>query len=480
MTRNNIKDGGYHTILETIFRVVKLESAHLVRASKTIKTKIESRLSACASLVRLVVDIALQKLRYKTVKAIVKHVTQSLPTADASYCEPLLKDYLKALVTLLEHKSHPEHFLGTEWHELVDFCIDLVCDLNRTYEPHDSSIPNGIRTLRASSIRGNIYSRESTPSVFGDNGRSSGKTTLQGALHPHLRECDREVVSCLRSLASVPNAPIMDRADVLLKTLIDLLQSYSKTSTIQQSGFESINSIISRVIINDISLAVQTSEKLLPFLRRFWQSKDAILKETLLAFLTYVEILLPRMLSMDATKNCKDELNAIIEVLREDYCSRRLRERLQLEDISLPDPTSRLGQQIPLSTKVHQVRMGSMKAEHPWCLISSSAAIMVALENDTKEHEIALGIDDMHVAAKRQRLTHPVDDLLRLAKGSLLPEKQYALQALVFIYDSLNLDDNTLQGHLDVLLPYLSDDDGLLVSWAMLALTSFVQSLPPF
>jgi len=454
--------------------VVKLESANLVRASKNTKIKVESRLSACASLVRLIVDVSLKKLRYKTVKALVEHITQTLPTADAGYCEPLLKDYLKALVTLFDYKAHPEHFLEQEWHEAVDFCIELACDLNRTYEPDESGFSNGVRALHESSSHRDNLSRAGTPSTFGDLGRKSGRTASQRGAYPHLRDSDREILLCLRSLTSVPNAPIMDRAHKILTTLIELLQSYPKTGTIQQSVFESINSAISSVITNDISLGMRISNKMLPLFRKYWDSKDATLKETLLVFLSSVEVLLPRMISEDNTGDCKNALNAIVEILRVDYCSRRHREQLQLEDISLPDPTSRVASQIPLSTKVHQLRLGSLKAEHPWCLISSSAAAIVELEIDTRAREKPFDQDEIQVPAKRQRLTHPLDDLLRFARGSLLPEKLYALQMLVFVFDSLNFDQSALHGYLDVLLPCLSDDDGLISAWATLALTSYV------
>lgn len=451
---------------------MKLESANLGRASKTTKTKVESRLSACASLVRLLVDVALEKLRYKTVKALVEHITQTLPTADANYCVPLLKDYLKTLATLFDHKAHPEHFLDQEWQEAVDFCIDLTCDLNRTYEPDESSFPNGVRSFHGSGPRRDDLSRAGTPSTFGDHVRRSGKSASQGAAYPQLRNSDREVILCLRNLTSVPNAPIMDRAHKISTTLIDLLVSYQKTSTIQQPALETINSVMSFAITNDISLAMQTSNKVLSLFRQLWESKDATLKETLLVFLSYVEVLLPRIISAETTGDCKDTMNTIVEVLRNDYCSRRPREQLQFEDLSLRNPTSCVASQIPLGTKVHEVRNGSFKAEHPWCLISGSAAMMVALEKDTRAREKPIDKDDVHVRAKRQRLTNLFDDLLYFVRGSLIPEKLYALQVFIFVFDSLRFDYITLQSYLNVLLPCLSDDDGLVASWAMLAMAS--------
>lgn len=451
---------------------MKLESANLARASKTTKVKIESRLSACASLVRLVVDVALQKLRYKTVKAVVEHITQTLPNADAGYLEPLLKDYLKTLATVFDYKAHPEHFLGDEWRDAVEFCIDLAGDLNRTYEPDDSGFPNGVRSHHGSNGRRGDISRASTPSSFADHGRRPGKTASQGVAYPRLRDSDREVIICLRNLTSVSNAPIMGSAQKILTTLVELLRSYPKTSSIQQPALETINTVLFCATTNDISLAIQISNKVLLLFRQLWESKDTQLKEAMLEFLSYVEVLLPRMISEDTTGDCKNALSTIVEVMRDDYCLRRYRDQLQLEDISLPDPTTRVASQVPLSTKVHELRNGSLKAEHPWCLISSSAAMMVALEVDTRACETPVDADEIQVSAKRQRLTHPLDDVLPSLKGPLLPQKLYSLQMLVHVLDSLQFEQGALQTYLDALSPCLSDNDGFVTSWAMLAMAS--------
>ena len=98
---------------------------------------------------------------------------------------------------------------------------------------------------------------------------------------------------------------------------------------------------------------------------------------------------------------------------------------------------------------------------------------MVALENAAVAGEGAIDADEVQ-DPKRQRLEHPMDDILHFVKGALLPEKLYGLQMLVFIYDILPLDEGTLQSHLDTLLPCLSESDGSIVSWVMLAMTSYV------
>ena len=469
------KDDSYHTVLESVFRVAKVDKSNYARASKSARSKAEGRLSACAALVRTVVEVGLRKLRYKTVKALVEHIIQTLPTADGGYCEPLTADYFRALAALLGYKAHPEHFLGEDWHEVVDFCVQAARDLLRPSETKESTLSNGGRSLNGSRSKRDGHTRSATPSTIGDYGRKSSNIISQNSADSQLKGSDDQIVLCLQHLVSVPNAPVSDRADVILATLVEMLQSYQKVSSTHQAAFECINSIMSRIVAINIDLPLQIMKRVTPLLRRFWEPKEgaATFNDTLLAFLTYGEILLPRMISEDQTGDCNTSLQALVDVLRNDYCSRRHRGQLQLDDLVLLDPTRFASRQMPLGTKTIQVRLDGLKAESPWCLISRSAAITVALENATVARKDQLDGDEVQ-DIKRQRLEHPMDDIIHHVKGMLLSEKLYGLQMLVFIYDSLPFDEDALRCHLDALLPCLSESDGSIASWAMLAITSYV------
>ena len=473
--RVDAKDDSYHTVLECVFRVAKIDKSNYARASKSAKSKAEGRLSACASLVRTVVEVGLRKLRYKTVKALVEHIIQTLPTADGAYCEPLISDYFRALATLLGYKAHPEHFLGDDWHEVVDFCVQAARDLIRPSGPDESAGSNTGRFFNGSRSIRDGHSRAATPNTIGDYGRKSSNTISQRPADFQLKGSDDQIVVCLQHLVSVPNAPVSDRADVVLATLVEMLQSYQKVSSTQQAAFDCINEVMSRIVAINIDLPLQTMKSVTPLLRRFWEPKEgaAAFNDTLLTFLSYGEILLPRIISEDQTGDYHTTLQALVDVLRNDYCSRRSRGQLQLDDVVLLDPSHFTSRQSPLSTRTIKLRLDGLKAESPWCLISRSAAMMIALENAADAREDPLDGDETQ-DFKRQRLEQPMDDILHQVKGQIPAEKLYALQILLFIYDSLPFDEGTLQRHLDTLLPCLSESDGSIVSWAMLAMTSYV------
>lgn len=467
-----VNDTGYHTILETVFRVAKLESSNYVRATKYTKPKVESRLSGCATLVRVVVEVGLRKLRYKTVKALIEHISQTLPTADAGYCAPLCKDYLRALAALLGFKAHPEHFLGDEWHDVVDFCLETARDLNKPIHVNESGFVNETRNLHGSASLRDSHSRSATPGTTGDHSRISSLNSSQPALFHQLRDSQIEIALCLQHLTSVPNAPIFDRANAIFTTIVDLLASYSRIASIQQVLFECINSVLSRVVANDVELALPIVAKTLPLFRKFWDVKDNTLKESLLVLLSHSEVLLPRLIREDSTGDRKAELGAIVDSLRDDYCARRQREQLQLEDLSVVDDNHCTLSRMPLSNKTLELRTGVLRAEHPWCLMSLSAAVIVALENDVNALESSALEHDHDYVPKRQKLTHPLEDVFAFTKGPAGSEKLYALQIFVFVFDLKECDGNALLGHLESLLPCISDDDGSIASWAILAMTS--------
>ena len=448
-----INDTGYHTVLESVFRVAKLECSNYVRATKYTKPKVETRLSACGILVRVIVEVGLPRLRYKTVKALVEHILQTLPTSDDSYYTPLCKDYFKALATLLGFQAHPEHFLADEWHEVVDFCLETARELNKSDDANNDS--------HGSRLRRNGLSRSTTPSFH----------TSQPAAFPQIRDSQLEIVLCLQHLISVPNAPIFDKADVISTTIVDLLTSYSRVASIQQVLLECMNLIMSRMVADNMGLALQILTKMISLFRRFWDVKDNGMKESLLVLLSYAEVLLPRLILEDTTGDRKAELGALVESLREDYCTRKHRDQLQLDDLSLLNPSCGVGA-MPLGTKTLQVRMGAFKAEQPWCLVASSAAIIAELENDTIVQERLLHSNEHSLPQKRQKLTHPFGELLQFARGSEGPEKLYALQVLVFLFEMTFFDENVLKGYLEMLLPCLSEDDGSIVSWTMIVMTS--------
>jgi len=460
-----LEDKAWHGLLEALFCAAKVECSTYANASKpSSKTTSASRLSECASVLGLAVRVGVRKLRFKTVKALLEHISQTLPTSDGAYCKPLVADYFKALRIVLEYPPHPEHLSKEDWHDVIDFCNASIHDFNVSSSESDSSLSNGFH--HHDSLN-DLPSRSATPSLHGNhlhNSNSHG-SVLRGSVE--------DLVFCVRYLTSVSNAPILEKASITLVALLELLEKSSNLGSTQQAAFESVNSIIARISTDDTSLVLQTLRRLVPIIRRFWQAKSAGLR-VILTSMFYGEIYLSRLLNSDEDGNFKVDLLGLVEVLRVEYCKRVERDQLQLDDVDLSDHTFRTDRNTPLSIKACELRLGANKAEQPWSLLQMSASILVAIDSNPDVNDLQNGNDDLDPPPKRQRMAGALDDVFRLTKASAGPEKLYALQVLVFIFDKHTVDIGKLEEIVHSLLSCASDDNGSIASWAIMALTWYV------
>ena len=459
--RKQIDDKGYHAILETVFRVAKIDISGLARATKYTTVKISSRLSACGSLVRTIVDVGLTKLRHKTVKALVEHISQSLPTADASYCEPLVVDYFKALAILLEYTAHVEHLSADDWHELLDFCMETARDLNRSVESNGanaSNLPSG------DSSRGRHIVAPNTPL---DTVQSFSSHDSQRLLYPQLQGSNEDVLLCIRHLVIVPNAPVAGKAEMILTVVLDLLGTYPHLSKIQQVLYEILDSILSKIVISDMSLSLRTVSAMIPLVRKSWQRATINQRELMLSLLLRGQSLLPQLIRSDS-KDVTLNLGALLEVVKGQYCARKPREQLQMEDLDFSKPNTSSHKRPPLSIKAMSLRLGKTKSEEPWCVIHVSASIYVVLEQILADKSLPEE-DEFRINAKRQKRSSPVDELLQYMREPHIPSKLYALQVIAFAYELHGFEPRLLQDTAESIMSHISNDDSHVVSWAILA-----------
>ncbi len=468
-------DKSYHKLLETLFRVTTTECSAYAKASKSVAKnqaksqagQIASRLSACAGVVRIAVELGVKKLRHKTVKAIVDHITQTVSTPDNSYCEPLAAEYFKSLRTLLEYQPHPEHLSKDEWHNVVDFCNETLNDLNATSSENNAYLVDNNAGMGSFTV---CLSRSATPGTVADHGRQASNRSAQHTVKLGLRSSVEDLVLCLKHLMSASNAPVLEKAQVTLKTLCNLLAISSRPGLVPQTVFESINSIITRIMTDDISLTLHIMGVLLPNIRRFWETKSAALKDHMLVSLLYGEVYFSRLISLDEAGDCKADLNRLLQVFRQEYGKRPEREQLQLEDLDLPDHPFSANR--PLSIQAFELRSAALKAEQPWALLYISASIVLVLSGD-----IACGrsIDDeIEKPSKRRRLNKPIDDILELTKRADVQDRLFALQVLAFVFDRIVVDIDNLQRYLESFISCLSDDTPNIASWALLVLTRYL------
>ncbi|KAG8530380.1 uncharacterized protein KY384_004882 [Bacidia gigantensis] len=460
--REWIDDKSYHAILEAVFRVVKVDSSQLARATKYTVSKISARLSTCASLVRTIVEVGLRKLRSRSVKAIVDHIIQSLPTSDGDYCEPLLIDYFKALSTLLSYHAHVDHLNTDDWHELTGFCIQVTGDLNKAaYSPEsENSIfieSNGLRK------------RPVMPaSVSSERSNGLSKTNSQSLAFPQMQGSNEDVLMCLKLAISTSSAPVMEQAESILEVILLLLRSYPHLAKIHQTCYEVVEHIMARTIVNDITMSLKLLNDLIPLIQRSWQRATFAQRESMLAIILQGQILLPSLLRSTTHLDVRVHLEALLETMRVQYCGRKGREQLLLEDIDLTDIESQAFLESPLSLKAASIRLGVFKAEEPWCVVYACSSIYAALEEDAKvrlEKE-----DESRKHVKRRKMNRWSEDLLDFVQIAQNQTRLYAIQTVAFVFDRQHFEDSSLTRILETLMSQLTNDDVTMMSWAIFAI----------
>ena len=401
-------------------------------------------------------------------KALFQHVTQTLPTTDGGYCEPLVSDYFKALRVILEYPPHPEHFKKEDWHELADFCNEAIHDLNNALIENESSLSHRVR--ESGSFRDNV-SRSATPQGHGISLRktNSQNTQISGMLS--LKSSAEELILCTRYLHLTPNAPIGEKAQAVLQNLIEFLRLSTHASHTQQAAFDCINSILARIVTDDVGLARDTVKSVLPIISRYWQSKSSTLKDSMLISLINGEPHFKQIVQSVESGGFTSDLQDLLEAFKDDYCKRPEREQLQIADLNLANAPYDLEHENPLCLKAFRARPGVIKVEQSWALLQVSRSVIAVLDLYSNAQNQSSPAEEFNPATKRRKISSTWENVLLRAKMAQGAEKLHAVQIMAFLLDQPIDDEYTMQYSLDVLLSCLSDNNSTIVSWAMLAMS---------
>lgn len=412
-----------------------------------------------------------QAIKLKTVKALIDHITQALPGVNEHFCQPLISDYPKALRSILSYAPHVEQLPKAEWLELVDFCNEglgaytLLSD-DRLLNPvvADSEEHHGNRM--------NSLVREGPTTSFTGQGKKIASRRARNGTNPHIASTLEELVFCIRFLFSASNAPLLEKAQVVCSTLLEFLYSSSHFGLAHQAAFTSLNCVISRVMTEDVALARWTVKKIVPLVRRHWQTRSASVREEMLISLICGRSCIPLLMDVEEVdemgeiEDCEAELQSLLNVLQVDYCKRADREYLQVDDLLFHEPLGQENNHPALSSRTFSLRTEAMKSEQAWAVLDVMASISNALFNRPRTH--TRNPDNSDPPQKRQKLSEPTGMLLQQLANSTTSEKQGLLQILAFVIDISYLETQMVERVLKTLLAYISSDVNSIANWAML------------
>jgi serine-protein kinase ATM len=447
---NGVKDKVWNEVFDALFQSTSTEKSIYVKGLASARTPVKSRLENCASTLRAVVQVAVAKLRIRTVKKLLEHIIQTLPTKQG-LCEPLATDYLKALRCVLEYQPHVEHLRET-WNEVVFFCITGLGKLQDQVDDDGQSGPLGF------GLSGSRTSRLGSKERLG--------------LHSYTSFEADELVACMRSLCRAPNAPIESRASEMASVLLRHLQLKSSFGSSQLDAISAINLILHRILYSNLDWARQIILDMIPILTTLWLHKSDALKDDILVFLVISRRHLEAIFRKDPANYARFDLETFLEAAQDEYASRQVREQLKLDDLSLSHSLQTLSS-LPIAGSF-KLRDGYSHAESQYITVYALAWI-ASLLDETREDSHEVQRDDG--ARKRRRVTSKLEALLQLLTSTNNSVQITSLQILSFLPVLSPLSKAKLTQLSKSLMPLMAHTNGNIASWAMLALANCA-SLP--
>jgi ataxia telangiectasia mutated family protein len=418
--RNPFDDKSYHSLYEALFRCALIEKEAYFDSKKSARSiaTVAARLENCAEALRTAVRHGATKIKRKTAKAIIDHISQALPGPDGGYIAPLLTGYVKALGTFLDFPSNVENLAAVSsesWDTCVDFCVEA---LSRYLEMGDRD-------------SGSMSRASPAP---GTSGRSGSVAASQGSVHIG-SQIALEFLTCLNLLVAAPNASVPRKADKISSVVLQILQSRQmKIGELQKVAFSTFNIVFQRIQADDVALAKRVVRDLIPLVSHWWQpralSRDAMLNsvrdemlKTIYGTHLYVESLLRESSDESFFRDVED----LLDSLWSDYSRREDRARLQLDDVSFT------GMRLPTdhsSTAVFSLRPYNQAGEQNWALLEN-LAILEAAYSRYSQREHSQQQPDRDQPRKRRRVagssnrihqkTKSLDPAVRLSALQLLP-----------------------------------------------------------
>ena len=457
--RSNLNDKACHKILHSLFQCVSIEKLAFSKAQrstfKSTVTSSNSRLSICASVLRIAVEALLHNLRTRSVRAIIEHVTETISVTREGPWEPLSLDYTKCLTSLLRYSPHTEHLGSAEWDKLIDFCLAIM-----KFQGNEGSQVSS-RSLYRDAIDDTVEASDShstpsrtTPAPVSRE-KSAGDKSVIG-----------EAVECIQLLTASSNAHLQASAGKILNGLVDFVNSQSTmVGNLHQLAFSSINTVVGKVLFDQSQLAQSTLLGLVPIIRRLWTSKLQSLKDELLVCVMLCIVVLNQAAQNDPLESLGCLTAGLASSLYSEYVKRPEKELLQIDETVFWKTSESKYQTI------YGPRLGYSRSESSWTIIWAIGMLLKLSDSITLR--ISSQGPANELPHKRQRFNSEIGDVLRDATAATGSRRISSLQLVPFLENQINPEEK--EAMVLRLLPHILDDDPAVSSWTMIALARLVK-----
>lgn len=388
----------------------------------------------------------MRNLRTKSIRAIVDHITETLPAPGEGLWEPLSVDYTKCLTALLHHPAHVEHLSTSEWEKLMGFCLRIlgVADDEDSQLGFLSSLDNYLDS-----------SGRSTPSIptpsLAIREKHAGSTSAMV-----------ETILCIQLLTSSPNAPVQANAEKILQGLAGFVKSSPIAGSAHQAAFNSINTVITRVVFDQSDLVREFLLDTIPTIRHLWSTKLMGLKDELLGTIMFCTVILADTARRDPSESLSRLVERLIHTLHTEYVKRPEKDILQIDEVVFYSKSPVTGP-----------RLGNTKSEHNWTVIWTISVLLELLDDINMRLSTPRALHEL--STKKQRLSSATGDFIRDSFSSSGTKSICALQLVPFLLKTQS--DSETRRLLQRLIPGILDDNGTVSSWSLVAISRLAMFL---
>ncbi|KAH0404243.1 hypothetical protein KCU89_g1327, partial [Aureobasidium melanogenum] len=454
---DNLKDSALFKIYDTIIQAIDVEVTQLRACKAGVKSKTtvsatELRLTSCSTTFRVAVEVGIRNIRSKSVKALIDHLITNFDDADGTPDAILSADYARNLSVVLSHEPHVEHLSQDLWKATLDFCLDKIKFAPRS----DHGLGSSILTPRSS--RSHF-----TPSQA---------NVTKGMLPRHAVD---DLVNILRSLVSVPFAPLLQKGPQVLNAMAQFLHNSPHTGKPQIDALVVVNTILLQIRTEDVTFTKKFTRDALVLAKVLWNTKLSALKDEILSMLILLHPFVEVLSQEGENEPLFNEISNLVDTIKGEYTRRPIKDQLQISQLTLQldlkQPSGGLRGHIFGLQDGQTISENTLSAEHNWTLLKLLAQFSV-WSHPSDQRSIKQPVSPDAGPQKRQRIALWSDELFRMLSDFNVASKLCSLQIICFATQSTPIEEEILASLLEKLATCITDDNSSVAAWACLALAS--------
>ncbi|KAI1755403.1 phosphatidylinositol 3 [Xylaria castorea] len=471
-----LNDKSYHNLFEAIFRYT-LSEKEAYYHGKGSKSTPFGRLTKCAEALRLSVEHGASKIKRKTFLAVIDHITDILPRSDDGLVPPLVSDYIKALATLLGHGANVEILAehnSDGWFTCVNFVVETISQ----YAVNADHDVGPARASPAPSAGLSMTLPMSTPRSLSGPKRNNNDRSPRGHLS--------DLMECLSSLVSAPNAPILQRAREIASVAVQVLQlRYLGLSQLHQLAFAVINVLLVATQTDDTTQASSLAIECLPLIIYWWQARTAsgsdallnVVRIEMLKLLYNIHLQLEFLAQQNSEPTLFEDIENLSEELWSEYSKRDDRAQLQQDDIAYVVDHRPINQ---FYIQSFALRPFNVEGEKRWAVVQIIAMLEGIMWKRSQSLYKNPASDDNPQQPRKKQRKDAGFSRLRYKLRSIDRCTQFtALQMIPFFVSDINITAEEICDLLSILISLVTNKNNKLSTWAMVACASLVPKSSP-